>query len=94
MDKWIALKECKDGYIYTIDARNAILGIFSEKENGFIISRHKFSSNYLFTEYHWDTGPPYGTAKPYKKLQKMPTGIEAEKSILEYLNRLAEKVKD
>jgi len=66
----IALKDCKDGYLYRIDARNAGLGIFWKAEKSFIILRHKFFDKFLDTEGHWDTGSPYGSAKCLEELEK------------------------
>lgn len=89
--KWIPLEKCKDGYVYYIHARNAKVGIFNENDNGFIISRHKFDKNFLFTEYHWDTGEPYGTVKPIRKLYKArPTEV----GTLAYLNLIAETIQE
>jgi hypothetical protein len=84
--KWIPMTKCKNGYVYYIHARNSHIGIYDEKEKGFIISRHKFNDNYLFTEYHWDTGAPYGTVKPIKKLCKAPEFKEDEAK-LAWLNK-------
>ena len=83
----IPIKECKDNHLYIIKARNASIGIFNEKDSSFTISRTKFSSNYLFDEYHWDTGEPYGTAKCLKELEPVPPMEESEK--LAYLNAKA-----
>lgn len=38
------------------------------REQGVHDSRNKFRSIYLFDEFHWDTGEPDGTAKPYALL--------------------------
>ena len=32
----------------------------------------KFERRYLFTEFHWDTGPPYGTANPLECIKNCP----------------------
>lgn len=79
------MSECKDGFLYRIKARNAGFGIYSEEEKGFIISRIKFTSNFLFTEYHWDTGAPYGTVKPLEDMGEAPKGM-SDTETLEYLN--------
>ena len=58
--------------MYLIDARNAFIGIYSKKEKAFTISRHKFGRNYLFDEYHWDIGAPFGTVHPLKEVGQAP----------------------
>ena len=83
-EHWIALEHCKDGFLYIIHARNSYLGIFNAEKKSFTISRHKFSSNFLFDEDHWDTGEPYGTVKPLKELYAVPGMSDEEKLI--YLN--------
>lgn len=88
---WIALGQCKDGFLYIIHARNSYLGIFNAEEKSFTISRHKFSLNFLFEEYHWDTGAPYGTVKPLKELYEAPKVSEDEKLL--YLNNKEEELK-
>jgi hypothetical protein len=39
---------------------------------GFVGIREKFGSEYLFTEYHWDTGAPCGTVHPVELLEMCP----------------------
>jgi hypothetical protein len=78
---WIPIEECKKGHVYYIDSRNLGFGIFDgTNKNGFIGIRSKFSSLYLFTEYHWDNGPPFGTVKPYMDLGHIPEGIPVRES--------------
>jgi len=85
--------------VYEIIARNAGYGIWVAEEKGFIISRFKWSDNFLFVEHHWDTGPPHGTAKPWKDLGRAPfdyipllevakgtSSPEIEEKLLQYLN--------
>ena len=62
----------KDGYLYHIHARNAQYGIWIEKEQAFILPREKFGNVYLFMEYHYDMGEPYGTAKEIMEIEKAP----------------------
>ena len=84
---YIPLEKCVDGHLYVIEARNAALGIFHEKELGFVISRHKLGKNYLFTEYHWDYGGgPYGTARPYEDLGPVPFFPHHKHLMLKFLN--------
>jgi hypothetical protein len=91
--KWIPLEKCKDSYVYYIHARNAKVGIFNENDNGFIISRYKFDENFLFTEYHWDTGEPYGTVKPLKKLYRAKPNMTLDETLI-YLNMIEETIQE
>ena len=70
----IPLSECKKGYLYRLRSRNLVSGVYDGKE-GFIGIREKFRHTYLFTEYHWEQGAPYGTAIPTEELCKVPEDI-------------------
>lgn len=54
------MDECIPRRLYKIRSRNLIMGVFDGKE-GFVGIRQKFGSKFLFTEFHWDQGPPFGT---------------------------------
>ena len=77
MPKYIALEDCKDRFLYRLKSRNLSLGVFNKKRNGFVGIREKFGARYLATEYHYDTGAPFGTAQPLEELEEMPAGLEA-----------------
>ena len=77
----IPMDQCKEGFLYIIDARNSKLGIYNEADKSFTISRHKFGSNFLFEEFHWDADPSSGTAKPLKEVMKVPAMSDEEKLI-------------
>lgn len=63
---------------YAIWARNAYVGIWLPEAQGFLISRYKMHPTpFLFVEHHWDTGEPYGTAKPLRSLEICPLPPEA-----------------
>jgi len=81
----IPLDDCKDRYLYIIDARNARLGIFHDQTGSFIISRRKFGSNYLFNEDHYDKDERYGTATPLKEIEYVPYTNETDE--LAFLNK-------
>ena len=81
----LKVEEMKDGYTYIIQARNANVGVWDEHNKCFFISRHKFGSNFLDKEYHWDTGAPYGTARPMGEIEKAPTNQD---DLLDYLNEI------
>lgn len=66
-ENYIELNECKAGKVYRLQSRNLAFGVYDGRE-GFIGIRTKFSDRFLFTEYHWDQGPPYGTVKPLQEL--------------------------
>ena len=85
MNSYLKINELKNGYVYKIQARNAFYGVWIESKKGFVISRWKFKSNYLFVEYHWDFDDFIGTVKPIKILEKFP--FELEKYSLEYYPR-------
>ena len=74
----IPLEQCVHGKLYRISSRNLSLGVFNSKDNGFIGIREKFGNQYLFTEFHWDTGAPYGTVNPVKELESLPEDIEVQ----------------
>ena len=82
LEAYIKLEECEHGGVYLICARNFSIGVYNENANGFIGMRHKFGSKYLFTEYHWDTGEPFGTVKPIVKLTQLPESIIIEESFI------------
>lgn len=71
----IPLAECVEGRVYRLHSRNLDLGVFVSADRGFIGIREKFGSRYLFTEYHHDTGPPYGTATPLEDIGEVPENI-------------------
>jgi hypothetical protein len=76
MSNYIPLGACKPRFVYRVHSRNISIGVFNPDTNGFIGIRYKFDAEYLFTEYHWDTGSPYGTVKPKELLEKIPDDIE------------------
>lgn len=71
-EKYLPKKELKFNHLYYILGRKSHLGIWIPKKKGFIISRFKFDRNYLFLEYHWDIGIPYGTVKPFIEIEEVP----------------------
>jgi hypothetical protein len=75
---YIPLEECKHGYLYRLSSRNLSFGVFDQTTKGFVGIRQKFEIRYLFTEYHWDTGEPFGTAYPLGLLDECPIQDLAE----------------
>ena len=80
-ENYIRLDQCKDRVLYRIHSRNLEYGIYCEEEKGFIGIREKFGYKYLFTEYHWDTGAPYGTVKPQEELFIIPEELVLKESL-------------
>lgn len=77
----IPLDQCKHGFLYKINSRNLTFGVYNQKDKGFIGIREKFGDHYLFTEYHWDTGAPYGTVKPQEEIGIIPSDIEITETL-------------
>jgi hypothetical protein len=79
----IPLAECQKGHVYELRSRNLDRGVF-DGETGFIGIRTKFDSRFLFTEYHYETGAPHGTASPVAYVGPLPAEIgvyEYEQSV-------------
>ena len=77
MNNYIPLNECKHKELYRLDSRNLSIGVFNSLVNGFIGIRTKFSNRFLSCEYHYDTGAPFGTARPLESLNMvLPDDIE------------------
>jgi len=74
----IPIAKCKHGFLYRIYSRNLNLGVYRQDELGFVGIRLKMGHRYLFTEFHWDTGPPFGTANPLEVITKCPIEDLAE----------------
>ena len=71
----IPLEDCKDGFIYRLGSRNLRYGIFNKETKGFTGIRTKFDSVFLFEEYHWDIGAPYGTAHPVEEIMELSSEL-------------------
>jgi len=76
----IPLNECRNGWVYRLASRNLGFGVFVQASNGFIGIREKFKHKYLFTEYHRDTGAPFGTVRPEEELEPAPPGLVLEET--------------
>lgn len=61
------------GNLYRIRSRNLPYGVY-DGLGGFIGIRQKFGTTFLFAEYDWDDGPPFGTVVVLEDLG--PSGIE------------------
>lgn len=69
---YLSMDDLKNGFVYIFSARNGFIGVWNSEVKGFVFIREKFGRKYLFTEYHWDTGPPFGTVHPYFEFEKCP----------------------
>lgn len=73
-DGWLPLAACLRGHAYRLHSRNLAAGVFDGK-TGFLGIREKMGRRYIFCEYHWDTGAPFGTAQPLADLGTIPADI-------------------
>ena len=62
------------GGIYRISSRNLSVGAWDG--TGFIGIRIKFGSSFLFKEFHYDDGAPYGTVRPSELIDMVSADIE------------------
>lgn len=68
--------------IYRVVCRNLNLAVY-DGDLGFIGIREKFGSTFLFTEYAWEQGPPYGTVReePRELLGQVLPGIAVSEDL-------------
>lgn len=71
----IPMSECVERGVYRIYSRNLLVGVYDGK-GGFIGIRQKFGHRYLFTEYHWEHDPHFGTVRPEALIEMLPAEIE------------------
>lgn len=86
MTKWrlIPEDELEPRLLYRIRSRNLVVGIWVPSEHGFIGVRNKFGDDYLFTEYHHDADPRYGTVSAMESMGlRLPDSIEVWETKLE-----------
>jgi len=81
MSESISLDKCVHGKLYRIHSRNLGFGVFNSEAQGFIGIREKFGNRYLFTEYHWDAGAPFGTVHPKEELEQLPEDIRVKEDL-------------
>ena len=89
----IPIYKCKDGFVYRLDARNLKYGIWLKGKGVWVKAegvfrglRRKFGETFLDTEYHWDEGPPHGTAKPIEEIEEFSRG-----NLFDFLTELEER---
>ena len=64
--KYIKLENLIVGAVYIVEARNFSLALWDGE--AFHGIRNKFGQNFVDKEFHWDSDPRYGTAKPIECL--------------------------
>lgn len=77
------MEELEDRGIYRIHSRNLEYGVYSEGARGFIGIREKFGKRYLFTEYHYEIGAPFGTAHPVELVGRVEDNRIQIKEVLD-----------
>ena len=92
--KYIELKDCEDRFLYRIQSNNLSYGVFNKENNGFIGIRQKFGNSSLDTEFHYDTGSPFGTVRPIEKLWKIHSEIKCDERSKELFNWLYERSRE
>jgi hypothetical protein len=81
MSNTIPMTDCIKGKVYRIKCRNLSFGVY-DGNGGFIGIREKMGNVFLFTEFHWDQGPPYGTVHSVEELTiEIPTDILIQESL-------------
>ena len=98
--EWIPINKCRDGFLYSIAARNSTLGIYRAGKQYFEIRRQKGDEIYRFSgEYHWDwqggeiifKNKMLGTAKPIEEIEQAPA-FGSEKDFIKYMERQFEQL--
>lgn len=77
--------KCNHRWLFRIHSRNLGFGVFDRMTYGFTGIREKFGHEYLFEEYHYDTGAPHGTVNPIEPLEPLPESIDLKAGIDEPL---------
>jgi hypothetical protein len=75
----ISESELIDGGFYRVEARNFNRAVYVKSWRCFIGVRFKFETEYLFTEFDYETGPPCGTVFPIEFLEHCPVRPIAER---------------
>jgi len=88
----IPLSSCVQGHIYILNSRNLHFGAFNGVD-GFVGIRTKWGHRYLDTEYHWDQGPPWGTAMSIRDTgDVVPEGVEVSSSLEGTLDEMTNRL--
>lgn len=84
---YIPLNECLHSYLYKICSRNLRFGVFDSTQNCFYGIREKYDYEYIFPEYHYDCGPPYGTVTPKELICKCEINLDNEEELFKWLEQ-------
>lgn len=87
---YVKLEDCVDKGLYKIWSRNLSIGVFCKETKGFTGVRSKWGDRFLFEEFHWDTGQPYGTVRPKNLIEICPIELIKENNS-DLFNYLEEK---
>jgi hypothetical protein len=86
--EFIPKDQCIERRLYRIRSRNLLYGVYRAETGGFLGIREKFGSVYVFEEYHYDNGPPYGTVQPLEDLgADLPENIRLSENLPGTWNR-------
>ena len=92
LDARVPPHEVTVGRAYVIHARNGGVGVAVRDEDGrlgYRLRRVKFDRIYLFTEWDWDEGEPFGTAIPMALVEELPP--ESDDVLLDWLKARQEE---
>jgi hypothetical protein len=76
----VPLEDVVLGRAYVIHARNGGIGVAVQEDGqlGYLLHRVKFGNHFLFVEYDWAQGPPFGTAIPLEAIGAEPPVDDTE----------------
>ena len=88
----IPVEEIEVGCAYRIHARNGGIGVATGRNDdlGYRLHRVKFDRHFLFVEYDWSRGEPFGTAIPLQRIDAVPP----TEGLLEWLADQEEQHRD
>lgn len=93
-DSYIPMTSCKHRHLYRLNSRNLRYGVYNSETKGFTGLRRKFDNLFMFEEYHWDTGAPYGTVKPLEDLGMCDVADDEDKLFRRLLNKGYREMQD
>ena len=81
-DPYLRLGELEEGCLYCLEARGSSAGIWVSEQRGFELARTELWKDSIEVEFHYDTGPPFGTAKPYQVIEVAPSFPSDEEKLV------------
>lgn len=80
--EYIPIEDCVHRGYYKLMSRNLLSGVYDEDRKAFVGIREKWDSRFLDCEFHYDTGPPHGTAWPVEFLEEtLPAEIDTQEHL-------------